>query len=73
MKVESRENENGDVIFKRFLVKKESNNFYGVYMHYNEDILSLISSGTTKDSACRKAKLLQIGFDIGRGYERMTM
>lgn len=73
MKVESKVDENGNVVFDRFIVKKESENFYGVYTHYCGTIVALITSGTTKDSACKKAKLLQIGFDIGRGYERMLM
>ena len=67
MKVESRV-ENGNIVFDRFIVKKESDNFYGVYEYFFGSANSLITSATTKDSACKKAKLLQIGFDLGRDY-----
>ena len=70
MKVESKVDRNGNIVFDRFIVKKESENFYGVYEHFYGSTNSLITSGTTKDSACKKAKLLQIGFNIGSDYER---
>lgn len=75
MKVKSWTDENGNVYFNKFSVVKESENFYAVYEkpfgNWNSCYkCSLITSGTTRDSACKKAKMLQIGFDIGREWAR---
>lgn len=48
--------------FGNYYVKKESNSFYGVF----DEFTNLITSGITLDKACKKAKLLQIGFDSGK-------
>ena len=75
MKVKSWTDEKGNIYFNKFAVAKQSENFYGVYEKpygkwnsYSE--CSLVTSGTTRDSACKKAKMLQIGFDMGRDWER---
>jgi hypothetical protein len=61
---------NGDkLMFNDFIVIKESDNFYGVYERYSDDKCgSIITSGTTSDNASKKAKLLQIGYNIAKGY-----
>lgn len=65
MKVNS-EMQDGKIYFDNFVVVKESNTFWGVYeRHFKSyDRNSVITSGTTKDSACGKAKMLQIGYDM---------
>lgn len=60
----------GKIYFDNFVVVKESDTFYGVYQRYSRHWLPynknfIITSGTTKDSTCKKAKLLQIGYNIG--------
>ena len=69
MKAESKEIEE-KIYFDNFVVAKESDTFYGVYQKFSKYWLgynknNLITSGATKESACKKAKLLQIGYDIG--------
>ena len=65
----------GKVYFDKFVVVKEGDTFYGVYPKFARRFLSydrnfLISSGTTMNSACKKAKLLQIGYDMAlENYE----
>ena len=59
----------GKIYFDNYVIVKESDTFYGVYPRFSRLWLSynknmLITSGTTKDSACKKAKLLQIGYDM---------
>lgn len=57
----------GKICFDNFIVVKESNNFWGVYKKLFATLYDrnyLITSGTTKDSACVKAKMLQIGYDM---------
>ena len=54
-----------DLYFKNFMVKKEAHNFYGVYevslgMKYGE----LITSSNSMGKASKKARLLQIGYDL---------
>lgn len=66
MKVNS-EMKDGKILFDNFIVVKESENFWGVYKrlfmcHYDKN--SVITSGPTKDNACKKAKMLQIGYDM---------
>jgi hypothetical protein len=64
---------NGNLCFKDFVVVKESETFYGVY---ERSLMScapggeLITSGETLDRAAKKAKLLQIGYDICRDNVR---
>lgn len=48
--------------FGNYYVKKESNNFYGVY----DEFTNLITSGATFGNACKKAKLLQKGFNSAK-------
>jgi hypothetical protein len=57
------------IYFDNYVVVKESDNFYGVYPRFSRFYLSynknyLITSSTTKNNACKKAKLLQIGYDM---------
>ena len=69
MKIEAKEI-NGDLFFRNFAVKKESDNFYSVceYDRFSNVIFSApITSGVTRDSAAKKAKLLQTGYNIARG------
>lgn len=58
------------VIFNNFIVLKEADNFWGVYEKYpnNSYNIKAITSGTTCDNACKKAKLLQIGYDLAKEY-----
>lgn len=72
MKVNS-EKINENVFFDNFAVIKENDNFYGIYLRlsqfyhtYGKD--NLISSGKTLEAACKKAKLLQIGFNTAIYY-----
>lgn len=72
MKVNS-EKINGNVFFDNFAVIKENDNFYGVYLRfdiydYSYDKTELITSGKTLDNACKKAQLLQTGFNTSMNY-----
>lgn len=64
---------NGNLCFKNFVIVRKKETFYGVY---ERSILShapcgeLITSGETLDKAARKAKLLQIGYDMCRDNMR---
>lgn len=66
---------NGNLCFKDFVVVKEKETFWGVY---EISVLSytpcgeLITSGETLDKAAKKAKLLQIGYNICRDNIRDT-
>ena len=58
----------GKIYFDNFVVVRESDTFYGVYQKYSKHWLTynknfLITSGTTLDNACKKAKLLQMGYE----------
>lgn len=60
-----------NIYFDNFVVVKEDDNFFGVYerlsrweKNYNKE--NILTSGTTLEKACKKAKLLQIGYDIAR-------
>ena len=68
-KVESKKVGN-KIVFKNFVVLKKSDTFYGVYQtwpYFDEyPIGEPITSGDTLLKACKKAKLLQIGFDLAR-------
>lgn len=58
-----------NLCFRNFIVKKESDNFYGVYekgFHYNDSLGELITSADSMNKAAKKAKLLQIGYDMCR-------
>lgn len=65
MKIDSTK-EGNTVYFKNFMVLKESDNFYGVYKCtiWKGKLKPLITSGETLSSACKKAKLLQIGYNL---------
>ena len=65
MQVESKREEN-KVYFKNFVVLKKTNKFYGIYRLWWDGSIDkeLITSGSTLESACKKAKLLQIGFNM---------
>lgn len=67
MKVTSMKN-NDTICFTNFIVVKESKNFYGIYEKGwdNKRFGNVITSGTSLNNACKKAKLLQIGYDIAR-------
>ena len=55
----------GALYFKNFMVQKESENFFGVYEHsWNRKYGEVITSGSSMESASKKAKMLQIGYDI---------
>ena len=64
MKVESYMS--GDnVVFKNFVVIKKKDTYYGVYeacsgQPYSQEL----THGETLHAACKKAKLLQIGYNI---------
>lgn len=59
---------NDTVYFTNFIVVKESENFYGVYEKGwdNKKFGNVITSGTSLNNACKKAKLLQIGHNIAK-------
>lgn len=55
----------GKLYFRNFMVQKESDNFYGVYeSFFNSKCGELITSGTSMESASKKAKLLQMGYNL---------
>lgn len=59
----------GNVIFDNFIVVKRSDNHYGVYekLLYDKPYFDIeITHGTTLHDACKKAKLLQIGYQIAK-------
>lgn len=57
---------NGNLYFNNFMVQKESENFYGIYECFGfEKIGELITSGTSMGNAEKKARLLQMGYDMG--------
>lgn len=61
---------NGKLYFQDFMVQKKSENFYGVYESFlYTKCGELITSGTTMGSAAKKAKLLQIGYDLKKELE----
>ena len=55
---------NGMLIFPRFVVKKESDAFVGVYHRWGYDCGPIVTSATTLKAAAKKAKLLEIGYRI---------
>ena len=52
--------ENGVLMFPHYDVKKESSTFVGVYLEGK-----LVTSAETLPAACKKAKLLELGFAAG--------
>ena len=52
----------GSIRFDSFAVRREKDDFYGVYAIYNG---SIVSGGETLKDACKKAKMLQIGYNLG--------
>lgn len=56
--------ENGRMEFDHFIVTKKGNNYFAVLDGSSEEI----TSGKSLDSAAKKAKLLEMGFNIGRSY-----
>jgi hypothetical protein len=61
----------GNLCFRNFIVKKESDSFYGVYEKScldNYPLGGLITSADSMNKAAKKAKLLQIGYNICRYY-----
>lgn len=55
----------GKLLFNHFVVKKDSDNFFGVYHRYGSKCGPLITSDTTLKGAAKKAKLLEIGYKLG--------
>lgn len=55
---------NGMLVFPRFIVKKGSDNFVGVYHRWGYDCGPIVTSATTLKAAAKKAKLLEIGYSI---------
>lgn len=53
----------GSIRFDNFAVRREKDDFYGVYAIYNENI---VTGGETLKDACQKAKMLQIGYNLAR-------
>lgn len=61
--------ENDLLVFKHVAVKKESETFYGVYRYSRWDKKTygeLITSAETLNSASKKAKLIEIGYEMCR-------
>lgn len=61
----------GNVIFRNFIVVKKKDTYYGVYekaLLCDDYSGPEITHGETLHAACKKAKLLQIGYDICREY-----
>lgn len=67
MKVKSRAS-GTSVIFNNFIVLKKKDTYFGVYERsfLPKPIGDEITHGETLHAACKKAKLLQIGYEIGR-------
>lgn len=64
MKVESHMSSD-NVIFKNFIVIKKKDTYYSVHEVYNGTPYGQeITHGETLRAACKKAKLLQIGYNI---------
>jgi hypothetical protein len=68
MKVDSRAA--GDrIIFRNFIVVPKKDTYFSVYeksLFYDEPTGPEITHGETLHTACKKAKLLQIGYNICR-------
>lgn len=55
------------LIFSHVAVKKESETFYGVYRYSTWDKKTygeVITSAETLNKACKKAKLIEIGYEM---------
>lgn len=57
----------GSIRFDSFTVRREKDSFYGVYSNYDR---SIVTSGKTLNDACKKAKMLQIGYNLGYSNAR---
>ena len=59
-----------NVVFRNFVVVKKKDDFFEVYRNwfsFDERCCGeSITSGATLDKACKKAKLLQIGYDLAK-------
>ena len=64
--------DNDLLVFNNVAVKKESETFYGVYRYSTWDKKTygeLITSAETLNGASKKAKLIEIGYEMGKyGY-----
>lgn len=56
---------NGKLMFDHFIVNQESDCFVGVYCRRGDEYGVLITSATTLKGAAQKAKLLEIGWQMG--------
>ncbi|NSK75528.1 hypothetical protein [Blautia massiliensis (ex Durand et al. 2017)] len=56
--------ESGRMDFDHFTVVKLSNNYFAVFDGYGKEV----TSGKSLNSAAKKAKLLEIGFNVGKDY-----
>ena len=56
------------MLFPNFVVIKHKKDYFGVYstLDYKKEI----TMGTTMAKACKKAKLLQIGFNLYKEYNK---
>lgn len=58
---------NNMLIFNHVVVRKDSETFYGVYEYYmGGSIGNLITSGRTLKEASKKAKYIEIGYEMCR-------
>lgn len=55
------------LFFKHFVVKRESENFVGVYRRCGSNCGPIVTSDETLKGAAKKAKLLEIGWNLGYG------
>lgn len=56
--------ESGRMDFDHFTVIKLSNNYFAVFDGFGNEV----TSGESLNSAAKKAKLLEIGFSVGKDY-----
>lgn len=54
----------GCMDFDNFVVRKRSDNYFSVLDEFGYEV----TSGQSLDSAAKKAKLLQTGFNLGKDY-----
>lgn len=54
------------VVFDNFIVVKKKDTYFGIYEkgYRNNPVCDEITHGETLHAACKKAKLLQIGYNI---------
>ena len=63
MKPKSIRTEDGIIKFDHYYVEKKSDNYFAVYDNSNQEI----TSGESMGNACKKARLLEIGFQQALG------